>query len=198
MLMELRPIDEALQLVDDRGEVLALVNIVCLEAVVLEVLYQVLRRVAVIPYLQRQDLVFFDKHLEPLEAVVIVHEVVAAFLQETISSALASPAPQSLITWYQESYGSRGLPQDYLAFTAPDGVEYGFEKLPPEIQTVVGCPKQLASWELLDSKQLDTVVQSNFMRSYRAVIEDKERMEMLPEGMRQVLPGANAEPALTE
>jgi hypothetical protein len=73
-----------------------------------------------------------------------------------------------------------------------------FEKLPHEIQTVVGCPEQLANWEMLDSKQLDTVVQSNFMRSYRSVIEDKERMEMLPEGMRQVLPGAKAAPALTE
>lgn len=73
-----------------------------------------------------------------------------------------------------------------------------FEKLPPEIRTVVGCPEQLANWEMLDSKQLDTVVQSNFMRSYRTVIEDKERMEMLPEGMRQVLPEAKAAPALTE
>ena len=31
-----------------------------------------------------------------------------------------------------------------------------------------------------------------------AVIEDKERMEMLPEGMRQVLPDAKAAPSLTE
>lgn len=62
-----------------------------------------------------------------------------------------------------------------------------FEKLPPEIQLVVGGPEQLAEWERLDSKQLETVVQSNFMRSYRSVIADKENLALLPDGMRRMM-----------
>lgn len=73
-----------------------------------------------------------------------------------------------------------------------------FKALPMHLQLIVGSPEQLANWERLDSKQLDTVIQSNFMRSYRSVSEDRERMAMLPEDLRQAIAGVSAAPALTE
>jgi hypothetical protein len=73
-----------------------------------------------------------------------------------------------------------------------------FKKLPPEIQLVVGSPEQLANWEALDGKQLDTVIQSNFMRSYRSVIAEKEQLGLLPENMRQALLQKRSEVALLE
>ena len=73
-----------------------------------------------------------------------------------------------------------------------------FRKLPEHLQLIVGSPEQLADWERLDSKQLDTVIQSNFMRSYRSVSAERERMAMLPEHLRQALPGVSKAPALTD
>ena len=73
-----------------------------------------------------------------------------------------------------------------------------FERLPPEIQLVVGGPEQLAEWEKLDGKQLETVIQSNFMRSYRTVIAEKESLAMLPEGMRQQMLQSRSALSLTE
>lgn len=73
-----------------------------------------------------------------------------------------------------------------------------FRELPEHLQLIVGSPEQLADWEKLDSKQLDTVVQSNFMRSYRSVSAERERLAMLPEDMRLAIAGVGTAPALTE
>lgn len=82
-----------------------------------------------------------------------------------ISSALASPAPQSLITWYQESYGSRGLPQDYLAFTAPDGVEYGFI-LHEGGYSISGFKKEAGEWQMQSSGQSIGDYDPGFLRRH--------------------------------
>ncbi len=73
-----------------------------------------------------------------------------------------------------------------------------FKQLPPDVQKIVGGPERLAEWEKLDSKQLETVVQSNFMRSYRSIMAEKEQAALLPENMRAALHGAFAAPALTD
>ena len=74
--------DEAFHFIDDWAEVFALVNIICLESVLLEVLYQVLRTISVVPDFQRQDLILFHQHPEPVEAIVIVDEVVPRLLKQ--------------------------------------------------------------------------------------------------------------------
>ena len=51
------------------------------------------------------------------------------------------------------------------------GARRAWEKLPEDLQKLVS-PRQLLDWNGMDSAQIDTVIQSNFMRSYR---ETRER-----------------------
>ena len=54
------------------------------------------------------------------------------------------------------------------------GAETEFNKLPPEIQRAVGDPGQLRAWSQTELESLQTVVQSNFCRTYRSVIRQIE------------------------
>lgn len=72
---------------------------------------------------------------------------------------------------------------------AEDGYynSYGeFEKLPDTIKNVLGSHKTLTDYALMSTKELDTVVQSNFIKAYRAEIERQATLEKLPEEMRNM------------
>ena len=62
-----------------------------------------------------------------------------------------------------------------------------FEKLPNELQRIVGSPNQLADWGAMDSKVVDSVVASNFMRSYRVRIKSEREYLALPSDVRDML-----------
>lgn len=49
------------------------------------------------------------------------------------------------------------------------GAEEEFIKLPEPVKRVVGNPDRLKEWAALNESEVQTVVSSNFMRSYRAV-----------------------------
>lgn len=72
---------------------------------------------------------------------------------------------------------------------AEDGYynSYGeFEKLPDTIKNVLGSHKTLTDYALMSTKELDTVVQSNFIKAYRAEIERQTTLEKLPKEMRNM------------
>lgn len=48
------------------------------------------------------------------------------------------------------------------------GYQEEFDKLPESVKAVVRVPEQLREWALMDNKEVETVVASNFMRSYTA------------------------------
>lgn len=65
--------------------------------------------------------------------------------------------------------------------------EEEYNKLPPVIQQVVGDKAVLHDWAMLDADKVDTVIASNFQRSYRARAESARTMAKLPEGIRSML-----------
>lgn len=65
-----------------------------------------------------------------------------------------------------------------------------FDKLPPEIKRAVGTPEQLFIWAT-DEKYNEQVVSSNFMRSYRQVVEQKKDFEKLPSDVRKIVETAS-------
>lgn len=67
------------------------------------------------------------------------------------------------------------------------GAEEEYEKLPEIIQKAVGSPEQLRAWASAPEEETETVMQSNFLRTYRAVKERVKQMEMLPASVRGVL-----------
>ena len=70
-----------------------------------------------------------------------------------------------------------------------------FRKLPPVVQRLVGSPSQLQQWAAMDSETVNSVVASNFQRSYKVRAKNerdylalpssvKRFMESITEGMR--------------
>lgn len=61
-----------------------------------------------------------------------------------------------------------------------------FDALPPICKRIVGSPNQLREWAVMESKNLNTIVQSNFMRSYSAKVSQEKEYNMLPESAKQL------------
>lgn len=64
-----------------------------------------------------------------------------------------------------------------------------FDKLPETVRMVVGSHTQLKEWAYMNTEQLNTVVASNFMRSYRAKIKHVEEIRALPSDVKTLISG---------
>lgn len=72
-----------------------------------------------------------------------------------------------------------------------------FDKLPPDIQKLVGSPSQLREWAMMDSGALHSVVASNFQRSYKVIQKRNREEQKLPGDIRRMI-GGMAERMLLE
>ena len=62
-----------------------------------------------------------------------------------------------------------------------------FNKLPPVLQNSVGSPEMLQSWAGMDAETVNSVIQSNFMRTFRSrTVQDREH-KALPENVQDVI-----------
>lgn len=59
-----------------------------------------------------------------------------------------------------------------------------FEKLPKLVQQAVGSPDNLRNWSTSDYSAIETVIQSNFLRSYRICVERDKKMRCMPKQIR--------------
>lgn len=66
------------------------------------------------------------------------------------------------------------------------GAKEEFAKLPPLCKRIVGSPAQLHQWAMLDVDTLESVVASNFQRSYATAEEREEFVAALPESVKAV------------
>lgn len=62
-----------------------------------------------------------------------------------------------------------------------------FAKLPPEVQAVVHDPGQLRQWALSEADEVETVIASNFMRSFRAKQKATKEYLALPTSVKQLM-----------
>ncbi|WP_024834123.1 replicative helicase loader/inhibitor [Ruminiclostridium josui] len=62
-----------------------------------------------------------------------------------------------------------------------------FENLPEICQQLVGSPNQLREWANIDIDVLSTVVQSNFIKSYRIKAQQIKEYSMLPESTKKLI-----------
>ena len=62
-----------------------------------------------------------------------------------------------------------------------------FAELPPILQKIVGSPNQLREWALMNGEVVNSVIQSNFMRSYKAKVAQEKEYAMLPESTKQLI-----------
>lgn len=71
------------------------------------------------------------------------------------------------------------------------GAETEFDKLPETVQRAVGSPEMLRSWALSDMKSIETVIQSNFQRTYREVLKIQTEQRKIPQKVQNLLHQVN-------
>lgn len=64
--------------------------------------------------------------------------------------------------------------------------EKEFAALPEEIQRCVGSPATLREWAIMDTETFNSVVASNFMRSYKVRAVHVREMQKLPAPVREI------------
>lgn len=81
------------------------------------------------------------------------------------------------------------------------GYREEYAKLPPAVQRAVGSAEQIHEWAMMDGETVQSVVASNFLKSYRTIQKREEELAKLPEGYRESmreLAGAMFRPMITE
>ena len=73
-----------------------------------------------------------------------------------------------------------------------------FDALPPVVRSIVGNARQLWEWGLMDSQTVNSVVASNFMRSYRNRAQQQADFDALPGDVQQFAIEAGAFMSLDE
>lgn len=64
-----------------------------------------------------------------------------------------------------------------------------FDALPPLVQRAVGGASMLHQWGMTDSDEVNTVIMSNFQRSYRALLEKQAFSEKVPPALSDLVKG---------
>lgn len=64
-----------------------------------------------------------------------------------------------------------------------------FAKLPPVVQRLVGSPMQLKEWAAMDTDTLQSVVASNFQRSYKVRAKSEREYLALPSSVKTYMAG---------
>lgn len=65
-----------------------------------------------------------------------------------------------------------------------DQMKAAFATLPETIQHVLGSPDTLLAWGNVDTEHFETVIQSNFLRSYEAQVRREHIEHKIPENLR--------------
>ena len=94
-------------------------------------------------------------------------------------------SPQELNEMEAWSLVSKALRNGYY------GAVEEFNKLPPLVQKAVGSPDNLRNWSQTDSGSIENVVQSNFMRSYRLVVNRENEIKKMPADVRTLIENVN-------
>ena len=64
-----------------------------------------------------------------------------------------------------------------------------FDRLPPDVRRAVGTPDQLKAWAAMEEETVQSVVASNFRRSYRVQRDRSREMQLLPPEIRAQIGG---------
>ena len=117
---------------------------------------------------------------EAVHAVICTLEFppVPADIKKKVAQLTQLPAPTEFEAWAK-------IKNAISYYNATEN----FNNLPAVLQKIVGSPGQLREWALLETKQLETVVQSNFMRSYSARVQQIKEYSMLPDSSKKLISG---------
>jgi hypothetical protein len=109
----------------------------------------------------------------------------APSIGQLINTIYLTQNPQELNEMEAWSLVSKALRNGYY------GAVEEFDNLPPLVQKAVGTPDNLRNWSQTDMESVENVIQSNFMRSYRAVVKREEEIKKMPADVRTLIENVN-------
>ena len=66
-----------------------------------------------------------------------------------------------------------------------------FNKLPPLVKQAVGMPDNLKNWATSDYQTIETVIQSNFLRTYETVVKRANEINRMPDDIKSLIEKTN-------
>ena len=66
-----------------------------------------------------------------------------------------------------------------------------FANLPPLVQRAVGTPDNLRNWAVSDYQTIESVIQSNFLRTYRTVVKRENEINCMPNEIKALIDKTN-------
>ena len=76
--------------------------------------------------------------------------------------------------------------------TGTYGAVEEFSKLPPLVKQAVGMPDNLKNWATADYQTIETVIQSNFLRTYETVVKRANELHRMPDNIKSLIEKTNA------
>lgn len=67
-----------------------------------------------------------------------------------------------------------------------------FNKLPPLVKQAVGMPDNLKNWATSDYQTIETVIQSNFLRTYEVIVKRANEINRMPDNIKSLIEKTNA------
>ena len=68
-----------------------------------------------------------------------------------------------------------------------------FNKLPPLVRQAVGIPDNLKNWATSDYQTIETVIQSNFLRTYETIVKRANEINRMPDNIKSLIEKTNAD-----
>ena len=66
-----------------------------------------------------------------------------------------------------------------------------FNKLPPLVKQAVGMPDNLKNWATSDYQTIETVIQSNFLRTYEVIVKRETEISRMPDNIKSLIEKTN-------
>lgn len=66
-----------------------------------------------------------------------------------------------------------------------------FNKLPPLVRQAVGMPDNLKNWATSDYQTIETVIQSNFLRTYEVIVKRETEISRMPDNIKLLIEKTN-------
>lgn len=66
-----------------------------------------------------------------------------------------------------------------------------FNKLPPLVKQAVGMPDNLKNWATADYQTIETVIQSNFLRTYEVIVKRETEISRMPDNIKLLIEKTN-------
>ena len=147
---------------------------------------------------------YYDKKTEKelKETISLWHTMLAEYRADTVSAAVkaliaTSKFPPTIaeviemintLTKPAElgEVEAWGLVKNAIRNSAYHSVEE-FDKLPKTIQRTLGNPSVLREWAISEDESMENVIASNFMRAYRAKVDNVMTLEAVPASVKAMV-----------